>query len=62
MALGRDHGAAPPIGGTITVLCFCRDGQFCHKVLLVEWLTRHYAGGFVGEGVRLPAAVWPGKA
>jgi hypothetical protein len=34
----------------VACLCHCRDGQFCHTVLLVEWLTCHYAAGFVGEG------------
>ena len=32
----------------------CRDEQFCHTVLLVEWLTHHYSPGFVVVKARLP--------
>ena len=32
--------------GELTFLCFCRDGQFCHTVLLIDWLVEHYPEGF----------------
>ncbi len=40
--------------GLVTFLCYCRGGQICHTVLLLEWLTRNYAAGFVGEGQAMP--------
>lgn len=36
---------------TITFLCFCRDGAFCHTYILIDWLCAEYPNHFK-KGVR----------
>lgn len=31
-----------PVGRDITVVCFCPAGKFCHRHLLVRWLTYNW--------------------
>ena len=37
---GREHG------GQVTFLCYCRDGEFCHTVLLGDRLVERFPTGF----------------
>lgn len=29
-------------GGSITLMCFCKDGTFCHTYLLIEHAVKHF--------------------
>lgn len=31
-----------PVGRDITLVCFCPAGAFCHRHLLVRWLTHNW--------------------
>jgi len=39
-------------GGQIKLLCYCRDGVFCHTHLAIDFLVKHYPNLF--EDGRLP--------
>ena len=32
--------------GQVRLLCFCRDGAFCHTHLLIDWLVANYPDAF----------------
>lgn len=32
--------------GQVTLLCFCKDGAFCHTYLLIDYLTSKYPDYF----------------
>jgi len=36
-------------GRTVTFVCFCRPGAFCHRVLLAEWFQREFGVPYMGE-------------
>ena len=31
---------------SITFLCYCKDGEFCHTNLLIDWLIKHFPGQY----------------
>lgn len=33
-------------GGSLTFLCYCANGKFCHTHLLIDWLVKNYPEGF----------------
>lgn len=33
----------------ITLVCFCRSGDFCHRVLLAKWLEKEFYTKYGGE-------------
>jgi uncharacterized protein YeaO (DUF488 family) len=33
----------------VTLVCFCRSGDFCHRVLLAKLLERHFGFSYRGE-------------
>jgi len=35
--------------GSITLVCFCKPGAFCHRVLLAKWLDAGGWGEYKGE-------------
>lgn len=35
--------------GCVTFVCFCKAGEFCHRVLLARWLSAAGWGEFIGE-------------
>lgn len=35
--------------GELTLLCFCKSGVFCHRVLLARWLEELGYGVYEGE-------------
>jgi len=35
--------------GDITLLCYCRAGEFCHRVLLARWLEERLGMKYGGE-------------
>ena len=37
-------------GGHLTFLCYCRNNQFCHTHILIDWLMESFGAGF--ENVR----------
>ena len=39
--------ASQAINGEVTVLCFCRDGAFCHTYLLAAYAAKKYPKAFV---------------
>lgn len=34
------------VDGTLTFLCFCRDGEFCHTYLLIDYMVSKWPGYF----------------
>ncbi len=37
---------AQAVNGEIVLLCFCRNGQFCHTYLLIDYACRKYPKTF----------------
>lgn len=37
------------VNGDITLVCYCKPGAFCHRVLLAKWLESRGYGSYVGE-------------
>lgn len=33
-------------GGEVVMLCYCRDGQFCHTHLLIDYACKKYPQAF----------------
>ncbi len=33
-------------GGEVVLLCYCRDGQFCHTNLIIQYATKKYPKAF----------------
>jgi len=33
----------------ITIVCFCPEGAFCHRLLLVAWMEKYYNTQYGGE-------------
>ena len=33
-------------GGEVVLLCFCRDGQFCHTYLIIDYACQKYPKAF----------------
>ena len=44
------------IAGDVTLVCYCPAGAFCHRHLLVGWLTTNWKVNYGGE--RLPQLGW----
>ena len=37
---------AQAVNGEVTLLCYCRDGQFCHTYLLIDYAVKKYPTAF----------------
>ena len=37
---------AQAVNGEVVLLCFCRDGQFCHTNLIIRYATEKYPKAF----------------
>jgi hypothetical protein len=37
---------AQAVNGEVVLLCFCRDGQFCHTRLITQYATEKYPKAF----------------
>ena len=35
--------------GDATLVCFCRSGDFCHRLLLAAWMEKYYGITYLGE-------------
>jgi uncharacterized protein YeaO (DUF488 family) len=37
---------AQAVNGEVVLLCYCRDGQFCHTLLIIQFATEKYPKAF----------------